>query len=398
MIVELDDGRIPSVPLDWFPRLLHATHWVLTMKNPLDKLTIRGFKSIRELEDFELKDLNIFVGANGAGKSNLISFFRMLQSLIEGNLDDYVRDSGGISDLLHNGRKATKQMEFETRFGIRGYRFIIKPSPGEGFALTDEARYYEHGSTGWWELGSSVDNSSLLVKEAKGSTLDSENSEPVYNAINSWKIYHFHDTSLTAPMRHAEIVEDNKALRSDASNIGPFLLRLRNEKRFYYDEILNACRLVAPFLDDFLLDPRQLGPKTKVSLTWKIKGSDYPMQPYHLSDGSIRFICLATALLQPNPPSTIIIDEPELGLHPEAIRILGELIEDAAKRTQIIVATQSPLLLDQFSIEDIVVVNREKGQSVFERLKRAFFNKWLEAYSVGELWSKNVIQGGTTNE
>lgn len=368
------------------------------MADSLDKLTIRGFKSIRELKDFELKDLNIFVGANGAGKSNLISFFRMLQSLIEGNLVDYIRDSGGIGDLLHNGRKATKQMEFETRFGLRGYRFTLTPGPGEGFALINEARYYRHGTTGWWELGSSGDNSSLLVKEAKGTSRDSQYSRPVYNAISSWKIYHFHDTSSTAAMRHAEIVEDNKALRYDASNIGPFLLRLRNASKSYYDEILNACRLVAPFFDDFLLDPQQMGPKSKVSLTWKAKGSDYPMQPYHLSDGSIRFICLATALLQPEPPSTIIIDEPELGLHPEAVRILAELIENASKRTQIIVATQSPLLLDQFAIEDIVVVNRKEGQSTFERLKRTDFNEWLEDYSVGELWTKNVIQGGTTNE
>ena len=122
------------------------------------------------------------------------------------------------------------------------------------------------------------------------------------------------------------------------------------------------------------------------------------MQPYHLSDGSIRFICLATALLQPQPPSTIVIDEPELGLHPEAIRILGELIADAAKRTQILVATQSPLLIDQFAIDDIVVVNRKNGQSSFERLKEDDFSQWLEDYSVGELWTKNVIQGGTSYE
>ena len=368
------------------------------MKDPLDKLTIRGFKSIRELKDFGLKDLNIFVGANGAGKSNLISFFRLLQSLMEGILTDFVRDSGGISDLLHNGRKGTTQMEFETRFGPRGYRFTLKPGPGEGFALTDEARYYEYGTSGWWVLGNSDDNSSLLVKEAKGNSRHSQNSKPVFDAVSSWKIYHFHDTSSTAPMRHAEIIEDNKSLRYDASNIGPFLFRLRNEKKSYYDEILNACRLVAPFFDDFLLDPQQLGPKTKVSLSWKTKGTDYPMQPYHLSDGSIRFICLATALLQPDPPSTIIIDEPELGLHPEAIRLLGELIEDATKRTQIIIATQSPLLLDQFSVEDIVVVNRNEGQSTFERLRHEDFNEWLNDYSVGELWTKNVIQGGTTHE
>ena len=364
----------------------------------LDKLTIRGFKSIRDLDGFELKDLNVFVGANGSGKSNFISFFRMLQSLIEGSLSDYVQDNGGISDLLYNGRKTTKKMEFVARFGSRGYRFVIKPGAGEGFAVSDEARYYDGGCTGWWDLGSSGDSSSLLVKEAKGKFSDSQYSKPVYNAIRSWKIYHFHDTGIHAPMRHAEIVEDSKSLRYDASNIAPFLLRLRNEKHSFYDEILDACRLVAPYFDDFLLDEQQLGPKTKVALSWKAKGSDYPMQPYHLSDGSVRFICLAIALLQPEPPSIIIIDEPELGLHPEAIRILGELIADASKRTQIVVATQSPLLLDQFSIEDVVVVNRKEGQSTFERLKHADFNEWLNDYSVGELWTKNVIQGGTTHE
>jgi len=186
------------------------------MADSLDSLTIRGFKSIRELKDFELKQINIFVGANGSGKSNLISFFLMLQSFIEETLSDFVRDSGGISDLLHNGRKATKQMEFETRFGLRGYRFKLKPGPGEGFALTDEARYYSHGSTGWWELGSSEDNFSMLAREARKASPDSQYSQPVYKAISSWKIYHFHDTSSTAPMRHAEIVEDNMALRSDA--------------------------------------------------------------------------------------------------------------------------------------------------------------------------------------
>jgi predicted ATPase len=122
------------------------------------------------------------------------------------------------------------------------------------------------------------------------------------------------------------------------------------------------------------------------------------MQPYHFSDGSIRFICLAAALLQPTPPAAIIIDEPELGLHPEAIRLLGELLKDAAKRTQLIVATQSPLLLDQFAIKDIVVANRRDGQSVFERFDRKDFETWLEDYSVGELWTKNVIRGGTSHE
>ncbi|MDR1818278.1 MAG: AAA family ATPase [Puniceicoccales bacterium] len=368
-------------------------------ENQLSQLTIRGFKSIRELNCLGLGSLNVFVGANGAGKSNLLSFFRMLRALMEGNLGDYVvLQNNGIGDLLFNGRKTTSEMFFETTFGSRGYRFKIKPGADDAsFAVTDEARYYDRNKR-WWELGDSGNGKSKLVKEVKSGTRDSQYSAPVYHAICSWWFYHFHDTSANAPMRHSEIVQDNETLRPNAANIAPFLLRLREEKHDAYQRILNACRIVVPYLDDFLLKPKKIGAAEKVSLSWKTKGSDYPMQPYHLSDGSIRFICLVTALLQPEPPAAIIIDEPELGLHPEAIRLLGELLKDAAKRTQVIAATQSPLLLDQFAIKDIVVVNRKNGQSVFERLKREDYNVWLEDYSVGELWTNNIIQGGTNHE
>ncbi|MDY0163040.1 AAA family ATPase [Desulfobotulus sp.] len=368
------------------------------MGTSLDRLTIKGFKSIRELTAFEVKSLNVVVGANGAGKSNLISFFRMLRALIDGNLNRYVRDNGGAGDLLFNGRKCTEKMEFETRFGTRGFRFTLVPTPSNACAIEDEARYYEHGTTGWWHLGDSEDGTSKMVEEIKLQTAGARYSQPVYEAIASWQIYHFHDTSATSGMRNYEIVQDNKVLRMDAANIGPFLLKLKEKGPGAYQEILNAVRLVIPFLDDFILEPRSSGAREEVNISWMQKGSDYPMQPYHLSDGSIRFICLATALLQPNPPSTIIIDEPELGLHPAAIPILAELIQVASQRTQVIVATQSPALIDQFAIEDVIVVSREENASTFKRLKEDDFSEWLKNYSVGELWTKNVISGGPVYE
>ncbi|MEZ4868283.1 MAG: AAA family ATPase [Caldilineaceae bacterium] len=358
----------------------------------------KGFKSIRTLTDFELQPLNIFIGANGAGKSNLLDFFRLLRNIVDGNLNDYIRNSGGISDLLFNGRKVTPRMEFEARFGPRGYRFQLEPSPLETAALTGEARYYQHGATGWWELGDSPDGKSLLVKEIESKSKESQYSRPVYNAIASWQIYHFHDTSANAPMRHYEIVQDHQQLRYNAANLAPYLLRLRTQAPAAYQEILAAIRLVMPFFNDFLLMIEEFGEKRMVNLAWQQVGSDYPMQPYHLSDGSIRFICLATALLQPQPPSAIIIDEPELGLHPYAIEILAELLQTTATRTQVVVATQSPALVDHFRPEQIVVVNREQGASTFKRLDADNLAAWLQDYSLGELWRKNVIAGGPVHE
>ncbi len=364
----------------------------------LDKLTIKGFKSIKEVVDLELNKLNIVIGGNGAGKSNLVSFLKMLRALIDGQLNKYIMENGGANDLLFNGRKITKAMAFETWFGDHGFRFRLIPTVRDTCNIEGEARYYEHGTTGWWELGNSQDGKSQMVAEVKENKSDARYSKPVFDAIASWQIYHFHDTSSTAGMRHYEIVQDNRYLRTDAANIGPFLLKLKKEQSQSYKDIRNAIRLVIPFFDDFILEPTDKGGREKVNISWNQKESDFPMQPYHLSDGSLRFICLATALLQPQPPSTIIIDEPELGLHPAAIVVLAELIQAAAKRTQVIVATQSPALIDQFDIEDIIVVNREKGASTFQRLKEEDFSVWLENYSVGELWTKNIIDGGPVYE
>ncbi|MDR2172368.1 MAG: AAA family ATPase [Planctomycetaceae bacterium] len=362
-------------------------------KNILNKLTIRGFKSIRELTNFELGKLNVLVGANGSGKSNLISFFKMLTDMLDGNLDDYVRENGGISNILYNGRKTTQKMQFETQSSPLKYRFTIKPDTNEGFVLTDEAYCYPCEMNNW-----RVINNGHAINDRRN--CNSNDKRYIYDTMKSWQIYHFHDTSATAPVRGWEIVEDNKKLRSNASNLAAFLLRLREDADDCYREILNVCKLVMPYFKDFLLNVKEFGKDKeikKVSLSWRTKNSDFPMQSYHLSDGSIRFICLAVALLQSNPPSMLIIDEPELGLHPEAIRIIGELINNAKKQTQIIVATQSPLLIDQFAIKDIVTVIRKDDQSVFERLKQKDFKKWLENYSLGELWTKNVLNSSRLN-
>ncbi len=378
------------------------------MKGALERLSVSGFRSIRELNDFPLNDLNVFVGANGAGKSNLIELFRMLLAMTEKNFSRFILAHNGADGFLFNGPKVTAAIKAEFVFtshsdfsqGPNIYRFEATPTAdGRKFLLSEEREYVTTDSRSY---GPAAEESRLRDEKDEKSRDGQWNGVGyhVYKAISNWMVYHFHDTSANAPMRRYEIVENCLRLRSDASNIAPFLLRLKAEpaRSSYYTEIVNAVRLVIPFFDDFRLDVQEMGEARKVALSWQQNGSDFPMQPYHLSDGSIRFICLATALLQPDPPSMIVIDEPELGLHPEAIGILSELIQDAAKRTQVFIATQSPLLLDQFAIEDIVVVNRREGQSTLERLEGADYDQWLEDYSVGQLWTKNVIQGGTTFE
>jgi predicted ATPase len=211
-------------------------------------------------------------------------------------------------------------------------------------------------------------------------------------------VYHFHDTSPLAAMRRDQPLRDWGRFRHDASNIAAFLLKLKEDKLESYELIRDTVRLIAPFFDDFLSRPQTRGADEQIRLEWRQKGSDFPFQPNQLSDGTIRFICLATALLQPKPPATVVIDEPELGLHPYAISILADLIKSAAERTQIIVSTQSPILLDYFEPHEVVVVSRDRGRSTFARLNANDLKEWLEDCSVGELWQKNVILGGPTSE
>jgi predicted ATPase len=215
-----------------------------------------------------------------------------------------------------------------------------------------------------------------------------------YGAISGWKIFHFHDTSDTAGVKRQGSVHDNAFLRMDASNLAAFLFRLQSEAPDVYSQIRKTVRLAVPFFEDFVLKPTTLPTEEQqIRLLWKQNDSDYALWPSQLSDGSIRFICLVTVLLQPAPPTAIIIDEPELGLHPYAITLLGALIRSAAMRTQVIVSTQSVPLLNEFEIEDLIVVEREEGGSVFKRLAEADFTSWLEDYSIGELWEKNVLGG-----
>lgn len=377
------------------------------MGSKLDKLSIEGFKSIQSLKDFELKDLNILIGGNGAGKSNFIDLFRMLRAMMElsqpetkaANLSAYFDLGGGIDDFLFNGPKETPELNVELTFGMNKYRFAIARTVDESFLITKEERYYTGGSSGWWDICTHSQVPGLLKDaDRSGATGRKSVSWYVYKAIDSWRIYHFHDTSKNAPVRSSEIVEDNEYFRFDGANIAPFLLRLRDEKQKTYTEIVETIRTVTPFFQDFLLKAKKRGNKETVNLSWKQKGSDYPLQPYHFSDGTLRFICLATALLQPEPPSTMIIDEPELGLHPYAITVLAELMQSASEKTQLIVSTQSPALIDHFAPDDVVVVNRKKGASTFSRLNPEDLKDWLEDYSLGDLWRRNIVTGGPANE
>ena len=374
------------------------------MGEALKSLTIRGFKSIETLENLELSKLNVLIGANGAGKSNFVDFFRMLRAMTEEGLQQFVTEHGGPDGFFFMGPKHTSRISARLEFGENIYQFDLAPTSSAELMIAEEyirlGRNLAPLHTPY--LRSQGTRESFLRKTTDRGLpewqLTAALGVNVYDSIAGWVVYHFHDTSMLAPMRRDQSPRDYRRLRPDASNVAALLLYLREKHAETYSLICDTVRMIAPFLDDFVLRPEERGGQEWVRLEWSQKGSDFPFQPSQLSDGTIRFICLATALLQPGPPTTILIDEPELGLHPYAIALLAELVQSAAERTQVILSTQSPSLLDRFRVEDVIVVSREQGRSIFRRLDSSALHEWLQEYSIGELWQKNVVEGAPVHE
>ena len=366
----------------------------------LKRLKIEGFKSIKGL-NLELKDVNVLVGPNGSGKSNFISFFRMLQALIHHDLQLFVQQAGQADALLYYGPKVTEHIRADFYFGRNGYSFKLIPTKDSRLVFACEKLHFDGDGPTSQGIGKGHQESNLrnTYRENPTDTLGQ-----VYSWLGKCMVYHFHDTGAQAPPKRPCNINDNDGLRSDAGNIAAFLYLLQEQHAEQYHLIRKVVQRIFPRFDDFALRPNPHNPET-IRLEWREKGSDYRFQPHQLSDGTLRFICLATVFLQPSLPTAIIVDEPELGLHPRAIGVLAGLVRSAASRSQVILSTQSVTLLNQFDPEDIIVVDREEdtenglrsshqSESIFRRLEdQRGLQDWLRDYTVGELWEMNMIGG-----
>src|SRR5690554_3967009 len=351
----------------------------------LQNIKIEGFKSIKTL-DLKLSPINLLIGPNGVGKSNFISFFKLVNNIYEQRLQQYSLKSG-VDNLLHYGRKNTNEIKGYLDFGNNAYEFNLLPTDEGAFFIGREDSILNN-QTQYNKTFYSENIRESVIKE-RSRIRDNYLSEH----LESYKIYHFHDTSSSAPLRKSANINDNRLLRAEGDNLPAFLYYLQEKHPKHFKIIEMVIQSVFPFFDRFELAPFFLDENT-IELEWFEK--EHPEHPFysrHLSDGTLRFIALATLFLQPNLPKTIIIDEPELGLHPFAISKLAGLIKKASVTSQVIIATQSVNLVNEFSADDIIVANREDNQTVYKRQSEESLKSWLDVYSIGELWEKNVIGG-----
>lgn len=367
----------------------------------LDKISIKGFKSIRSAE-LEIRPINVLIGANGSGKSNLLEAMAFLQAIRAGNLRRYVGRAGGADRLLRFGAKTTDEIAISARFsneGICEYRLNLTPTDTGALYPNSEALVF-------WDKEVYPDEPRKRVISGEGGEAGISGlragreglaGKYACKCIDGWRVYHFHDTGSASRLKRTADLNDNRYLRPDGANLAAFLYLLREKNEIEYGVIRRTVQLAAPFFDDFALEPQKLNEDT-IRLEWTHIGDGDRFDVSALSDGTLRFIAIVTLLLQPveKLPPVILLDEPEIGMHPVAVTLLAAIIRSVSVDTQVIFATQSTRLLDKFDPEDVVVADRVKGATEFSRLDAEKLEVWLERYSLGELWEKNELGGRPT--
>lgn len=357
----------------------------------LKSIHIRNFKSIRDSGELEIKPLNILIGANGVGKSNFISFFKFLNNIYNQELQLYINKNGRADNFLYFGRKTSEflggKITFDNNYQNQ-YEFLMEPDQSGSLIFSKENSNYNNTGKLW-------NKSSLSGQGSKESILMESNAfrnNYLRSYLKALKIFHFHDTSFNSKVKQASNTTDYAFLHENGGNIAAFLYRLQEANQNHFKLIEKVIQSIAPFFDKFYLRPDEIN-NNQIFLRWYEKGSEELFSVHNFSDGTLRMICLTTLLMQPELPGTIIIDEPELGLHPFAINKLAAMLKMASAKSQIIISTQSVNLVNQFSANDIIVVERRDNQSVFLRQSDDSLKDWLNDYTLGELWEKNVLGG-----
>jgi predicted ATPase len=360
----------------------------------LKSFTIKGYKTIKAIENFEPRPINVLIGPNGAGKSNFISFFKFLSWMLnsDGKLQEHVAYLGGANDILHDGADVTKSIDAEisisNRYGINDYKFSLMFAKPDKLVFREEnyrfSSFQKGGTATWSSCGVGHD-------EAKLPTVNNSTTIVILNLLRKLIVYQFHNTSDTAPMRLKWSQADGRWLKQNGENLASFLYRLQEEEKPYYLRIVKYIRLVLPFFDDFVLYP-EFG---QILLRWKEKGTSKEFNAGQASDGMLRTIALISLLGQ-NPkdlPAVLFLDEPELGLHPSAIDAVAGLIKAASSHCQVFVATQSISLVNNFELDDLVVIDRKGRNSEYHRPDTDNLQAYLEEFSTGQIWEKNIIGG-----
>ena len=366
----------------------------------IESVRVRGFRSLADVEFSAMPRATVMIGANGSGKSNVIRFFEMLNWMIgERRLGEFVARNGGADDQLHGGARRTPRMEAEITLrnnaGLNRYKFALFHAHPDRFLFGDESFSFDMCDVDvqaeWQHLGSGHAEA-RIVKATIFAPYISQTARVISDLFRACAVYQFHDTSDTSNFKINWDAGDDSILRRDGGNLPALLRRLEREDAQRYEMICRQIGRILPGFDRF--DIREA--YGKVALRWRAKRSDKTFGAHLTSDGSLRFFALATLLNLPSDmlPDIVMLDEPELGLHPAAVELVGGMVQSLAAERQVIVATQSPQLVSAFDLDEIFTLDLRDGETIARKLSADDYQTWLEdGFTAGQLWQKNLLGG-----
>ena len=374
------------------------------IKHPrIERLHVRGFRSLADVELCPMAGANVLIGANGSGKSNFVHFFNMLSWMLKSRkLAEFASREGGADDQLHGGNDTTPRLDAQitirTDTGRNEYRFSLVYAHPDRLLFSHEAFRYSRNDfdteAKWTHLGAGHSEAEI-VRAAQGNhatfTPNQRTARTVTHLLRNCTAYQFHNTGYTSNLKKTWDAEDHLYMRADGANLAAILYRLEHEDLDRYEFICRNIRRVLPGFDCFQIE-EQYG---KVALRWQSHPLSKTFGAHLTSDGSLRFFALATLLNLPKEmlPGVLVLDEPELGLHPKAITLVGDMIRAMAESRQIILATQSPLLVDAFELDEVFVLEMRDGRTELTNPDSVQLQTWLDEFSVGEMWQKNLLGG-----
>ena len=365
----------------------------------LEHIRIKGFRSLADIEIRDLSRTSVMIGANGSGKSNLIRFFEMLSWMLKSRrLAEFITLQGGADDQLTCGSTVTPRMEatltIGTDAGRNEYTFALVHAHPDRLMFVHEAFRFTRETIDrepeWVSLDSGHTEAQIL-ETAQSNGPGTQTARVIVALLRSCAVYQFHDTSNVSRFKKRCEADDNAQLRSHGGNLAAVLLRLEREDIRRYEMICYHIGRILPVFDRFEIDETD----GTALLRWKAKGTDKTFGAHLTSDGSLRLFALVTLLNLPSDmlPDIVLLDEPELGLHPAAIGLISGMIKQRRLDCQFVVATQSPRFVDSFGLDEIIVLELRDGRTEFRRLDSHEFQRWIDEFSPGQLWEKNVLGG-----
>lgn len=386
------------------------------------EITLRNFLSFgQDVEPLQLLPLNVLIGPNGSGKSNLIEAFSVLRSTTVptetkgSDLRTVLQKGGGVQEWIWKGapkQSASLDLVINLPHKVQPVRHVVKFKViNKAFQLDDERIENEEPSQGEtdpfffyrFQQGHPVIltsgerrilkreqvelNSSILYQRR-----DPDNYPEIttlaenYERFRLYREWSFGRSTVFREPQRSDMRNDR--LEEDFSNLGLVLNRLRKNPQ--------TKRMILKHLDELYegltdVDVIIEGGSVQVFFT----EGDFYVPATRLSDGTLRYLCLLAILCDPEPPPIICLEEPELGLHPDILPTVADLLVSASERTQLIVTTHSDIIVDALTErpESIVVCERRAGQTHLRRLEAGHLTDWLAKYRLGQLWTKGELGG-----